>query len=209
MVYAKRTQLLLAFSPVLLLIFAFSYVQKTEPSWKGYTIESRIYQVKPDGEIVEQGTESTYISQTGKWRKVQRNTQNKITQELIADPAKGGVFNIISGQAIRMAQISNSTRPPTAESLKSNSQFVGEVSFLGLQAYAQRVVEDGRVVIEAISIPGITLPVKYTTYDEEGSAYIIEAVSIVEGESPIDQVKLPANLAERDNILDPRPKPRN
>ncbi|HUS13234.1 MAG TPA: hypothetical protein VMZ30_22375 [Pyrinomonadaceae bacterium] len=209
MAYPNDKQLLFAFSPLLLLVFAFSYVQKTEPTWKGHTIESRIYQVKPDGEIVERGTESTYISQTGKWRKVQRNAQNEVTQVIIADPAKGGVFNIISGQAIRMASFSNSSRPPTAERLKSNSQFVGEVSFLGLKAYAQRVVEDGRVVIEAISIPGITQPVKYTNYDEEGSVYVIEAVSIIEGEPPIDQVKLPANLTERDAILDPRPKPRN
>lgn len=116
--HPKQKQFFFAFSPILLVVFAYGYVLQTAPSkLKSVTIESRIYEQKSDGTITETGTQTAYLSQDGSWSTVRRDNGNKVTRVLIADVSRGGVFQISSDKAVKLADFSPTTNAVKAEDI--------------------------------------------------------------------------------------------
>lgn len=140
------------FSPILLVVFAYGYVLQTEPGkLKSATIESRIYEQKSDGTITESGTQTAYLSRDGSWSTVRRDNGNKITQVLIADVTRGGVFQTSSDKAVKLADFTPTTNAVKAEDYRNTSQYAGAVKYLGYQAYIQRTAGNQGELSQSIS----------------------------------------------------------
>jgi hypothetical protein len=208
MALSKNRQLFLAFSPLIVVAVAYGYaLQAIAPSrLKGATIESRIYEVKPDGTLVEGGTQTSYISQTGSWRKIQKDVSGEVSQVLVADALRGGVFSVSPTEASKLA-LFTPKEPLSEDVFRASQQFAGEVTILGYKGFVQRLIDDGRIVKEITSVPVLgILPIREVTYLDDGSKRIIEPLSIVLGEPPTDLVHLPSGIPVREALIDPRPK---
>lgn len=203
-----KSSLLITIAVILAaVICAYALQTKASNKIKGVTIVSRRYEQKTDGTIIERGMQTTYISTRGSWRTVRTAPNGKIEQLLVADAARGGIFNIDTNkhEAARLAVFTpKEVSYFDAEGYRNNPQFAGEETLLGFKGFTQRIATpEGRVESELTFIPEFdTLPVKEVHYLEDGSKLIVKPVSISVGEPPPNHFQLPSDFPTKDRLLD-------
>ncbi len=202
----KKKSILVSLCVILVAVACAYAVQTiTNPKIKGVTIIARVYELKPDGTVVELGTQTTYISSHGSYHWVRTNPNGKIDQEYVADASRGGFFSVNNneGKAAKLAGFKPKDTPfSDAEGHRQNPQFVREETVLGFRGFVNRVVIDGTVDSELTFISEFDiLPVKQVHFLEDSSKRIIEPTSIEVGEPDEHHFKLPSNLTVHDALM--------
>lgn len=189
---------LLALSPLILVLVTGIYALQTAPGHiKGATVEYRIYNVEADGTTKEAGRKTVFLSQNGNWSSIRKNSRGDIDQTLIADSNRAGVFLLDTADtATKLGNFAANTIAFRRSQYKNNSQFRGEVTFLGYNAYVEGLPDnDGEVITELTWIPFLKLPVKVVYLHEDGSQTVEVATSIDVTEPEEKKTKFPNHIA--------------
>lgn len=193
----------------LFLAFGITYVRSLpsrQSKMEGATITLRVYIQNPDGTVVEKGKKVVELSASGNWRKTIYDEKGRVTQIVIKDVAKGGVFLILPTNrdtAYRMSGAVAFTNASEPDEYRSRPNYKGETTVFGRTAFKQRQDGvDGGSTIEMTMIPAYDYPVKQAESLRNGSMKIEEAVSIDATEPDPERVKLPANLTISDRHME-------
>jgi hypothetical protein len=194
--HSIQNYFLFAFSALLAVASVPAVPAQTSPSGPsvGATVEYRRYEQSADGTITEVGTETLYDSASGNWKKVQRDAQQRMTQTLIADAARGEVYLLLSDTTATSVADFHVGARPTLTQLRQDPQFLSEAQFLGLSVIVSQMKSNsGQLLAQFFRFPDLTHPLKTIEYNDDGSRLVTEAVSIKWGE-PSDEVKLPDSV---------------
>lgn len=202
---------LLAVSPLILVLLSYVYAFQTTASEriKGAVVQFRIYEETVDGVTKELGTKTAYLSANGNWTTIKRNARGGIDQTLIADANRGGVFVIDSGNsATKIGNFLPNTKAISKSEYRQSSQFRGEATFLGYEAYLERLENNHKPITELTWIPFLRLPVKIVHFHDDGSKTVEEAVSLEVREPDENKVKFPDKIVVTADISDQLRHPR-
>ena len=202
---------LLAISPLTLVLLSYVYAFQTTPSEriKGAIVQFRIYDQTVDGVTKETGTKTAYLSTNGNWSVIKRNARGGTDQTLIADANRGGVFLIDSGNtATKVGNFLPNTKAISKSQYRQNSQFRGEATFLGYEAYLEKLEDNNKLITELTWIPFLRLPVKIVHFHDDGSKTVEEAVSLELREPDENKVKVPDKIVVTADLSDQLRHPR-
>lgn len=199
-----------------LTLFAWAQ-QDAKPKLKGVTIIQRAYERNLEtGQITELGTRTSFISSQGAWRTIKKNLNGEVTQDLVADVARGGVYSVADYQGQSTASKLAEFRPQrqglmSAGEYRKHVQFVREEEVLGYTAFVKRIKDEtGQPDADIWYVPEFdVLPVKLVYYRGD-HLKIYEPISITVGEPEAAHFLIPNSKRIIDTI-DPAllPKPKN